>query len=467
MKIIYLLLIQIFLFIPISAYSQQVQKSGEELFLEKRCVRCHTIGRGIFVGPDLNNLKNKYSTEEIIKWAINPQLIYQKKGKVPVNQGFPPMPPMNLSQSEAEKVSNYLLNFDLKDGLSEKGTIKGTIVNETTSQNASDVEIVLRSYLGDVEQGESFKKVDANGNFTFSGLDWNRSYELTVLYQQAQYTSSKMVFAPNQDIISLELPVFNSTESEKNISINNLHVIIYPASDEKSVSITNIYELLNSSNTIFVGSKIEGDNSQRKTLAFKVPEDAKNVNFLNGINPENVIKNGDKYFDTTAVNPGFRNVVLSYELPLQSLSTSLKIESAYNINSLIVLKKKDGVEAQVEGMGNSQEVVIENDTFDKYERSGLSKDESVLILFDGVFVFREFKKYIPIVLFGIFILAGIFYSRFNSKSEPKDCVYSREGLIKEIARIDDLFELDGIKESEYKIKREELKNKIIELNIKK
>lgn len=464
MRIVFLLLIQILLFIPVSVYSQQSQTSGEDLFVEKRCARCHTIGRGKFVGPDLYNVKEKYSPDEIIKWAMNPQLIYGEKGKVPLNEGYPPMPPMNLSKGEAEKVSDYLINFKLRDGLSEKGTIKGKIVNETTGQNAKDVEIVLRSYLGDVEQNETFKKVDDNGKFDFSELDWNRSYELTVLYQQAQYTSNKMVFTPNEDTIDLKLPVFDSTESDEKIIVNNLHVIIYPGSEEDLVSVTNIYEFLNSENKIFVGSKIADDNSQRKTLSFEIPEIAKNVDFLNGLNPENVIKSGENYFDTTAFNPGFKNVVISYELPLQKLSTSLRIKSAYNINNLIILKKKDGIEATVEGMGDSKEITIENDTFDKYEKSGFSKNDSVLVLFDGVFVLNELKKYIPIFLFGIFIIAGLLYSRFNSKIQ-KDLSdnHSREDLIKEIARLDDIFELKGIEESDYRRKREKLKEHLFKM----
>ncbi|MGH7886108.1 MAG: c-type cytochrome [Thermodesulfobacteriota bacterium] len=467
MKSIYLLLIQVFLFVPINAYSQNSQSSGAELFIEKRCVQCHTIGSGRFVGPDLLNVEQRYNFEDIIKWAINPQLIYSEKGKVPLNEGYPPMPPMNLIQNEAEKVADYLINFKLKDGLAEKGTIKGTILNETTGQNASDVEIVLRSYLGDIEQDEKFKKADENGAFNYSNLDWNRSYELTVLYQQAQYTSNKMVFAPNQDTIDLQLPVFDSTESDKNISINNLHTIIYPSSDKRLVNVTNIYEFLNSEKKIYVGSTVQDDNSSRKTLVFTVPEGAKNVNFLSGINPENVVRSGSQYFDTAAVNPGSQNVVLSYDISPGSLNSSLYIEPVYKVNNLIVLVKKERVNAEVKEIGDPVDVVIESDTFEKYEKSDLSRDEKVLITFKRVFVFEDFKKYIPILLFGIFILAGIIYSRLvnigNLTTENKVSEYSRDELLKEIARLDDLFELSGIDEAEYKNKRENLKNKLIEM----
>ncbi|MGI9553279.1 MAG: c-type cytochrome, partial [Thermodesulfobacteriota bacterium] len=46
-----LILFTFFPFLKENSYSDESR--GKELFEEKRCVRCHTIGRGQFVGPDL------------------------------------------------------------------------------------------------------------------------------------------------------------------------------------------------------------------------------------------------------------------------------------------------------------------------------------------------------------------------------------------------------------------------------
>ncbi len=73
-----------------------IPTSGKELFIQYRCVRCHTIGRGRFVGPDLEGVNKKYSKNEIQKWLENPQEIYKSKGKMPLNEGYPPMPPLNV-----------------------------------------------------------------------------------------------------------------------------------------------------------------------------------------------------------------------------------------------------------------------------------------------------------------------------------------------------------------------------------
>ena len=72
-----------------TAYSQDM--GGKDLFLQSRCANCHTIGRGKFVGPDLYKVGERYSREDIIKWMVNSQQIYSATGKMPMNEGYPPM----------------------------------------------------------------------------------------------------------------------------------------------------------------------------------------------------------------------------------------------------------------------------------------------------------------------------------------------------------------------------------------
>lgn len=462
MKIL-LFALQLGVFLYFNPHTVAQEITGEQIFIEQRCVRCHTLGRGKFVGPDLYKIEEKYSHGEIVKWAMNPQLIYQEKGKVPVNQGYPPMPPMNLSQSEAESVADYLTDFSLDLSLAEKGVIRGSVVNETSGKSAEDVEIVLRSYLGDVQKNERFSKVDKNGQFRFDKLEWDRSYELTLLYDQAQYTSRKMVFTPNQDVIELELPVFESTESDKNIFVSSLHIILYPGSSEKFVNVTHIYEFANAENTIYVGKRVGVDEDQRKTLIFNIPEFAKDINFISGLDPENVINEGAMYYDTTAFNPGRKNVVYSYNVPLGRSSSTVIINPEYKVDNLVVLAKKDGLKAEVEGLGNASEVTIENDPFNQYQKSNLINDP-VQIIFPGVLLLSDYKRYIPVVLFLGFICTGLLYRRLNnsgSKVIPSD----NEQILKEIARLDDLFELNGIKEPEYREKRQKLKNAVLQNDI--
>ena len=65
-------------------------QTGGELFMENRCSRCHTIGRGRFVGPDLYDISKKYNKEQVNAWILNPEIVYSQTNKKPYNPGYPP-----------------------------------------------------------------------------------------------------------------------------------------------------------------------------------------------------------------------------------------------------------------------------------------------------------------------------------------------------------------------------------------
>jgi len=49
-------------------------QNGEELY-KANCIWCHSIGKGILVGPDLENVHNKYPEEKLIKWIRSSQSV--------------------------------------------------------------------------------------------------------------------------------------------------------------------------------------------------------------------------------------------------------------------------------------------------------------------------------------------------------------------------------------------------------
>ena len=102
---------------------------GKDIFVEKRCITCHVIGRGTFVGPDLYNIFDKYSDEEILSWIINPQSIYEQYSKMPINKGYPPMPNLGVNLSEAKELLSYIRNTKDNTKRNSKVLIKGRINN--------------------------------------------------------------------------------------------------------------------------------------------------------------------------------------------------------------------------------------------------------------------------------------------------------------------------------------------------
>jgi mono/diheme cytochrome c family protein len=73
------------------------KSNGEKLFKEKGCAACHTIGGGKLVGPDLSNVLDRRTEEEIIKFVKNP-----------ADFDVTLMAPQDVTDSEIKAILTYI-----------------------------------------------------------------------------------------------------------------------------------------------------------------------------------------------------------------------------------------------------------------------------------------------------------------------------------------------------------------------
>ena len=412
-----------FLFSSLAAVSlAMAQVSGESVFIEKRCVRCHTLGRGRFVGPDLLGVGERYSRDDLIKWAQDPESIYSERKKKPINDGYPPMPPMNLSGTDAQKVADYLLGYTPPPGLSESGTVMGHVKNITTDKPEAGQDVVLISYMGDRQEKRYFAKSDSLGRFSFSSLGWDRSYEIMLFHQGVQYVSGKMVFPPGEDRITLDLPVYDTTSSDENIFLLSLNVIVYPDDEGVSVNVTSLYVFENSGDTVFTGKQTDSDTT---TLVFSVPEKAENVAFSDGLNPEAVERKGEKLYNKLPFLPGMKRVALGYSLALSQIGGKFPIGFDYEVGDLAIFIRKTELGIRVgQPEATAKEIMIHDEAFLKYELSGLGASSIVVVVSKTSFLKSYLSKYLPVILFFVFAVVGIMYffygrNRFSNTDSEK------------------------------------------------
>ena len=397
-----------FLFSSLTVVSlAMAQVSGESVFIEKRCVRCHTLGRGRFVGPDLLGVGERYSRDDLIRWAQDPESIYSERKKKPINDGYPPMPPMNLSESDARRVTDYLLGYALPSGLSESGMITGQVKKITTDKPEAGQDVVLISYMGDRQEKRYFAKSDSLGRFSFSSLGWDRSYEIMLFHQGVQYVSGKMVFPPGEDRITLDLPVYDTTSSDENIFLLSLNVIIYPDNGDANVNVTSLYVFENSGDTVFTGEQAGSDTT---TLVFPIPEEAENVAFSDGLNPEAVERKEEKLYNKLPFLPGMKRIALGYSLPLSQIGGKFPIGFDYEVGDLAIFVRKTGLGIRIEQPGAvAQEIMIHDEAFLKYELFDLKPGSVVAVVSNTSFFKSDLSKDLPVILFFIFAALGIMY----------------------------------------------------------
>ncbi|MBL4593950.1 MAG: c-type cytochrome [Flavobacteriales bacterium] len=115
-----------FLFFQLDSYSQD----GKELF-KANCAACHSVGSKKVVGPGLEGINDKYSSEWLNSWTKNSTeliasgdadaiAIFEANNKIP-------MPPQNLTDEEMAEVYSYIGN---PEGYSVSG---GDVVESAAS----------------------------------------------------------------------------------------------------------------------------------------------------------------------------------------------------------------------------------------------------------------------------------------------------------------------------------------------
>ncbi len=448
-----------------------METMGRDQFIENRCVRCHTIGRGRFVGPDLSGVGERYSREDLIKWIENPQQVYQATGKMPVNEGYPPMPPMNIHPMAAQAIADYLLTVKIKPDTAKGGTITGKVLDKTNDRAVSGAAVTLTSYLGDKETGRTGSDTSKDGAFTFASLPWDRSYMVTLEYGGSVYSTDKMVFNPGEDKKTLELPVYEPTDNAADIIVPESQMIVQVT--EEGLSIADVSAFENKGDRMYIGGA-ELSDGRKETLKFSIPKNATNINFIHGLTPEGAVRTAAGLSDTASVTPGEKRVVFAYMVPRGSGSGTIEKTIEYPTGSFQLLVSKSGEEVTVDGLAGGDVVPTDMGDFIRWTGENLAPGYKIKIKFVSPFAWKSYIKWAGIGFLVLAVGGGVIYSALTrgrragagerkESGERESLMERRSALIKEIAALDDRFEAGGIDEAGYRKIRDGKKAELAEV----
>ncbi len=85
-------------------YRGHQMTQGQEAFDRLGCPTCHTAGGG----PSLEHVASKYDRATIVDFVTNPETIYVRLGRKPLNPGYVPMPCPQASHRDVEAISYFL-----------------------------------------------------------------------------------------------------------------------------------------------------------------------------------------------------------------------------------------------------------------------------------------------------------------------------------------------------------------------
>lgn len=426
----------------------------------------------------MKNVDRRYSPQDIVRWIRDPQEIYSKEGKMPVNEGYPPMPPpQDIHPMEAKAIAEYLMGVKVGDTSPEGGVITGKVLNKTSGVPVAGADVSLKAFMGDNETGAEETETSSDGTFKFEKLAWDRSYSLSLAFDGAEYSTDKMVFAPGEDVKTLDLPVYEPTMDDPGITVSEEHTIFEISEDGLNVGDIVIFN--NPGDRIFVGSADLGDG-RKESLKFDLPAEALNVTFMHGIDPESVVTTETGFSDTESVMPGEKRVIFAYSMPKSSTdSVTIEKKIIYPTDSLLLLipETKDGVEVSGGGLTADPEPInMENVNYTKWQAKDLKPGDRITVKFKapgGIAAYlTDYVKWAALGLVLLLVGIGILYSsmgkggaekrRDTEARERKDLLDKRSRLIQDIASLDDEFETGKISEDRYHKLRESMKEELVE-----
>lgn len=349
------------------------------------------------------------------------------------------------------------------------GEIKGQLVNKSQEGGSSaEVPLRLNTYLRNALQGSAEGKTDAQGSFLFKGLATERgySYQVAFNYQGADYTSDRVWFDEGQVSKAVEIPVYNPTASDESIKVAASHTIIYVRED--SLLVKEFYLFRNQGDKAYIGSR-EAQEGRRETLKLILPLGATGLQYSQGLTERGVVKTDNGFIDTMAVEPGEKLIGFSYILN-GSREYTLTRTIAYPVDTLNILIEDKGIEASSPQLQVQEPLTVKEGRFLFLTGANLPRGATNEVSLRVAPPQMNYQKALPWAALALAMVLGMGAGYFLLKRRPQTITQleespasERERLLREIARLDDQYELGTISEEDYRSLRSEKKARLLAL----
>lgn len=353
----------------------------------------------------------------------------------------------------------------------ESGTIEGLIVNRTEGgSSTAELGITLQTYQGDTEISSVTTRTDADGYFVFENLipEDGNDYQLTVDFQGAEYNSEWLYFNEGETSKSVEITVFDSTTSDEAIKVAMAHTIIYTGQDG-SFEVKDFFLFVNESDLTYIGLPVGGDEEDRETLVFSLPEGATQLRPTIGLMECCLTRTESGFVYSMPILPGSGEVAYSYMINNDSGTYTFHQDVNYPMARYDLLLQGENIKVKDTQLVEGEPMDISGALFAHYSGEDFTPGNIITAqLVDLIDTSNQritMWTGIGLVLFAIGF-SGIYWRR-KRRLQPvstKDRLdQGQERLLLELAGLDDDFADGKIAEDDYRKLRAEKKAEITAL----
>ncbi len=468
--------------------------AGEAVY-EANCLACHGAG-GAGDGPEAAALEvAPTDLSSLDYWAGRSNAAVFNL----LTAGTIPQHNYTLSDEEQRAVVDYARTFSyayvdpqaLRAPI-PNATIRGQVVNGTSSQPVTGGEVLLRAFTPELEAVFSETvMVDGDGRYAteLSDVPPDWIFLATTLHEGVSFSSGANQLSREQPVLEMAIIVYDPTSDAGDIVIEQLHLALEFVEDRLLVN--ELYRFGNMGTAVYVGPS---GNPAAGTVEMVLPAGADNINFQRSLGSlesflpaEEVVQTERGWADTVPVRPGrgTLNLLVQYELPYRPGETIIAHPLQYPVSETSAAVPDSGVALAgerwlllgSEGAGEQGS----GGSFLSYTGAGLEAGEAVNLLLEGrprlVYdaegnLILSRNQSLELILGGLALLVAVAGAWVAIRAWQRPAAVhtaSLEGtaeidrLLQAAAELDDAYESGKLDGEQYQRERTAVKEKLLAL----
>ena len=372
------------------------------------------------------------------------------------------------------------------------GRIYGQLL-DGTKHNApvAGQSVTLQMAQGDNTRDLVNVTTDAHGEFSFSGLDTDKTinYAVYTLYQGAQYYTD-LIDLSSKSVQQINLTVYDATTSTANIAIVQATILVDKVDAQNGlITISENYFFENLGSTSYVGS-LQANGSKPNALRFSLPTGARKLLLSSGFNGYQDIQVDTGFATNAALPPGTSQLAFSFQVPYTATGYDFSYTVVYPTVALSLLAPLD-IHANSSGMDSQGPVNVNQHTYQQLKSQKLLAGNQIHVQLEGLPAPQNAASPAPLnqstlwIIVAIILMLAIvgvtwFVSRLSrrratatrkqatrgkggvsarqvAKKQASEARDRQEVLLQELLDLDTAYEAGKIKKAEYAERRAKTK----------
>lgn len=269
------------------------------------------------------------------------------------------------------------------------GVISGDVRNGTHSDAAlAGQQVMLQLSLGSTTRDVATTTTDAQGHFSFSGLDVSAtgalggSYAVYTQFQGGVFSDGPISFATGATQTA-PLMVYDATQDSSKLSVSVATILVRdPDVKHGLVGIGEFITMRNSGNTAFVGSLPANGatgGAMPSLLRFSLPPTAQNVTTGVGFFNTEAIQIGSGFAAAATVPPGQTEFAFAYDLPYTGTTLSVPYKAEYPTDQVVTLVPPNMLVRNASGLAAQGIVTAFGARYQVYTANTVAHDSQMAI----------------------------------------------------------------------------------------